>query len=127
MKLNTKNPYIRQALSVVAPLGLDNEVHPDKIRLFDAANYVARLLDVEVEDPPTAEVLEHLGVGEDHPEYAKMLELVEAAFKAPEADKVIAERLQIEAAVKADPSLTKRFKEQLKAWAIQDIEEASAD
>lgn len=124
MKLQAKNPYIKQALQVLAPLGLDNEVHPDKIRLNDAANYLARILDEEIEDPPVAEVLEHLGVPDTNTAFKAA---VEAALKAPQPDAKIAERLKIEAAVKADSSLTKQYASQLKKWAIDDIDEAAGE
>lgn len=123
MKLNQKNPYIKQALDVLAPLKLDNEVHPDKLRLNDAANYLAHILDENVADPPVAEILEHLGVPVDNAEFA---ESVKSALAAPKADKQIAERLQIEAACKANPALVKKYKDQLKRWAHDDIEEIAS-
>jgi len=127
MKLQTKNPYVKQALYVLEPLGLDNEVHPEKIRLNDAANYVARILDEEVPDPPIAEMLEHLGITDETPNGAQVKSRLEAALASPQADEKISERLKIEAAIKADPSLTKKFVAQLKKWAIEDIEAAAAD
>lgn len=127
MKLQAKNPYIKQALAVLEPLGLDNELHPDKIRLNDAANYVARILDAEVEDPPIAEMLEHLGVTEETPNAAVFKTRLEAALAKPQPDEALSERLQIEAAIKADASLAKKYVKQLKQWAIDDIEASIAD
>lgn len=127
MKLQTKNPYVKQALYVVEPLGLDNEIHPTKIRLNDAANYVARILDEDVQDPPVSEMLEHLGITAETPNGAVVKTRLEAALANPQADEKISERLKIEAAIKADPSLTKKFIPQLKKWAFEDIEAAAAD
>ena len=127
MKLQTKNPYITQALQVLEPLGLDNELHPDKMRLNDAANYVARILDEEIPDPPLAEMLEHLSVTDETPNGAVFKTRLEAALAAPQRDAKISERLEIEAAIKSDPSLIKKYKNELKKWAYEDIEAAAAD
>jgi hypothetical protein len=127
MKLQTKNPYIKQALAVLDPLGLDNEVHPEKIRLNDAANYIARILDEDVEDPPLDEMLEHLGVTAETPNAEAFKARLAAALAAPEADKALSERLTIEAAIKADASLTKKYVKELKQWALDDIDAAAAD
>jgi hypothetical protein len=127
MKLQSKNPYIKQALGVLEPLGLDNDLHPLKIRLNDAANYVARILDEAVEDPPLAEMLEHLGITEETPNGAAVKARLEAALAAPQADEALSNRLKIEAEIKADPSLTKKYIKELKKWAVEDIEAAAAD
>lgn len=127
MKLQSKNPYIKQALGVLEPLGLDNELHPAKIRLNDAANYVARILDEAVEDPPLAEMLEHLGITDETPNGAVVKTRLEAALAAPQADEALSHRLKVEAEIKADPSLTKKYIKELKKWAVDDIEAAAAD
>jgi len=127
MKLQAKNPYIKQALAVLEPLGLDNELHPEKIRLNDAANYVARILDEDVADPPVAEMLEHLGVTDETPNAAVFKARLGAALAKPEPDPTLSERLKIEAAIKADASLAKKFVKQLRQWAMDDIEAAVAD
>lgn len=124
MKLQTKNPFIKQAVDVLAPLSLDNVVHPDKIRLNDAANYVAKVLHEERAEDPTDEIMEHLGVTKGaNPAFEKALA---AAIKAPTPDETISERLKIEAACKADPKLVAKHKDLLKKWAIDDIEEQAA-
>lgn len=123
MKLNQKNPYIKQALDVLAPLKLDNVVHPDRLRLNDAANYLARILDENIEDPPVAQIMEHLGVP---PENTAFAESVAAALAKPKADEKIAERLKIEAECKANPALVKKHLDRLKKWAHEDLEETAA-
>ncbi len=121
MKLHHKNPFIKQALDVLAPLGLDNNVHPEKIRLNDAANYLAKILHEERKDDPTVEVLAHLGVAKGA--NASFEKNLAEAIKNPVVDKEMSERLKIEAACKADGRLVAKHKEQLKKWAIDDIEE----
>lgn len=124
MKLHHKNPFIKQALEVLAPLSLDNEVHPDKIRLNDAANYLAKVLHEENKDDPTADILEHLGVAAL--ENDTFLKGLAAALAAPKPDEAITERLRIEALCKYDPMLVKQYKDKLKKWAVDDIDELAA-
>lgn len=124
MKLHRKNPFIKQALEVVAPLSLDNAVHPDKIRLNDAANYVARILHEERAADPTSEILEHFGK-EAAANKAFVAALAEA-IKTPKPDEAVSARLSIETAVAQDPSLVKKYKDQLKKWAVDDIDEQAA-
>ena len=127
MKLNNKNPYIKQALYVLEPLGWTNEVHPARIRVNDAANYIARILDAEIADPPLIEMLEHLGITDETVNGDALKVRLEEALAHPQMDAAIVERLQIEAAILKDPSLIKTHKALLKKWAIEDIEAASVD
>ena len=127
MTLSVRNPYITQALRVLEPLGLDNEVHPARIRLNDAANYIARILDEEIPDPPLAEMLNHLAITDETPNGAVFKTRLEAALAEPQRDPKISERLEVEAAIKSDPSLVKKFKSELQKWALEDIEAAAAD